>query len=312
MGLQARAAGFETYASFCYVLLAIVFGLSCALAFISHVLDVTKASEHYGEDASTRNLNNMSTDSTSRSTEQLAFEADEKYAMKQMLGEGSVYGFFLTNSRVAWVIALVTIALQILMLVPFIEGAEFDLSQTVDLQYRWKCNPSDEICEDTDSVTPMGWVIFGVLMVIYLTKDFISGLKMVILSGKRRHKHSLRARYFFGGVILLCITSYILYASAIYIKATATSDTELVIDAVVILFIMEADNELFTGIDTNCSGWIDKITKRTEEDKEKKEEAEEEQEQKEEEEEEKEEEEEGKVPEDQDMDGSSPVALRIK
>merc|ERR1711957_181048 len=286
MGLQARAAGFETYASFCYVLLAIVFGLSCALAFVSHVLDVNQASEHYGEDASTRNLNNMSTESMSTRTEQLAFEADEKYAMQNMLGEGSVYGFFLTNSSVAWVIALVTIALQILMLVPFIEGAEFDLSQTVDLQYRWKCNPSDEICENTDSVTSMGWVIFGVLMVIYLTKDFISGLKMVILSGKRRHRHSLRARYFFGGVILLCITSYILYASAIYIKATATSDTELVTNAAVILFIMEADNELFTGIDANCSGWIDKITKRTEEEDGKEEKAEEEQEQKEEEEEE--------------------------
>ena len=113
--LQARAAGFETFASFCYVLLASVFGLSCVLALVSHVLDATNASERYGEDASTRNLNNMSTESISRSTEQLAFEADEKYAMKQMLGEGSVYGFFLTDSRVAWAIALVTIALQILM-----------------------------------------------------------------------------------------------------------------------------------------------------------------------------------------------------
>ena len=81
-------------------------------------------------------------------------------------------------------------------------------------------------------------------------------------------------------------------------------------NSAVILFIMEADNELFTGIDANCSGWIDKITKRTEKDnKEKKEEDGEEK--AEEEQEKKEEEEEGKVPEDQDMDGS-PVALRIK
>merc|ERR1712238_516905 len=69
----------------------------------------------------------------------------------------------------------------------------------------------------------------------------------------------LRVRLFSGGVILWGITVYTVYASAIYIQATATSDTELVTDAAIILFIMEFDEKLFQLIKAHASSWMDGV-----------------------------------------------------
>jgi len=146
-----------------------------------------------------------------------------------------------------------------LMLTPYIGAAEFDLSQETDVKYTWKCIRSANTCKDTSSVTLLGWVIFVILMVVFLAKDLICGLKMVKLSGKKRHGHSLRARLFSGGVILCGATMYIIYASAIYIRATATSNTELATDAVVILFIMEIDEKIFELITAHGSSWLNSI-----------------------------------------------------
>jgi len=91
---------------------------------------------------------------------------DAKYALKH-LGEESVYSFLIADSVVGWLIAVGTVAAQVLLLTPYIEAAEFDLSQTVDLEYTHKCNPSENLCVNTNSVTARGWIIFTILMVVF-------------------------------------------------------------------------------------------------------------------------------------------------
>ena len=62
---------------------------------------------------------------------------------------------------------------------------------------------------------------------------------------------------------------YIIYTSAIYNKAIATSDTELIYNSVVFLFIMEMDKKIDI-LDDDFSSWVDTVTKRKEEKGEKK------------------------------------------
>merc|ERR1712032_708603 len=99
------------------------------------------------------------------------------------------------------------------------------------------------------------------LMVAFLLKDLISGMKIVILSGKKRQKRASRIRFFFGGLCLCCITMYVLYASTIYNLAIAEKDTEVIYNAVIILFIMEIDESVFGVIDVINKRWIDKFKK---------------------------------------------------
>ena len=59
--------------------------------------------------------------------------------------------------------------------------------------------------------------------------------------------------------LTISLSQYTIFASAIYIQATATSDTELVTDAAIILFIMEFDEKLFELIKTHASRWMDGV-----------------------------------------------------
>merc|ERR1712157_131544 len=110
-----------------------------------------------------------------------------------------------------------------------------------------------------------GWTIFGILMAVFLLKDLIGGLKLVILSGKNWHTYTKRLRFLFGGIMICCITMYIIYVSAIYNKAIATTDTEAIYNSVIILFIMEIDSRVFQLIKAYNEGWITKITKQNRE-----------------------------------------------
>ena len=104
--LQVQALGFESYSSFCWVLLASVVGLSCILALVSYVANLNK--DGLRQCLLTRNL---PTRWLSRADKTYT---DEKYAMKH-LGEGSVYCFFLRDSMAGWLVALATTAIQVFM-----------------------------------------------------------------------------------------------------------------------------------------------------------------------------------------------------
>jgi len=108
-----------------------------------------------------------------------------------------------------------------------------------------KCPRDTDTCENKGDLDGTGWAIFCVLMVAFLAKDLISGAKLIAHSAKHRHSRMSRLRYFVGGICLGWITVFILYVSIIYNKALATSNSDIVVNSVVILFIMEIDEKIF-------------------------------------------------------------------
>jgi len=53
-------------------------------------------------------------------------------------------------------------------------------------------------------------------------------------------------RHFFGGMGLCLITLLALYVSTVYNKAIATSNTEIIVNSVIVLFVMEFDEWNFS------------------------------------------------------------------
>jgi len=78
---------------------------------------------------------------------------------------------------------------------------------------------------------------------------------MVVLSGKERHSKQKRFGFFFGGLLLILVSLYTVYASAIYNNAIATSNTELITNAVIILFIADIDEMAFAVVMTVGPVW---------------------------------------------------------
>jgi hypothetical protein len=153
-----------------------------------------------------------------------AREKDHKYAL-ETLGNGSTDKFFLGRSWIGWFCALKNIAIQFWIFLIFVDSSEYNLSDShVAIQYTWQCIRDNEGCFNTSDLTWQGWLAFGLLMFVHLSKDVINGLKMIVLSAKERHSHRTRMRLFAAGIILLSTTLFALYASIIYNKATATGE----------------------------------------------------------------------------------------
>ena len=214
---------------------------SCAMAVSSLLHD------KYKSRTSPRRMN--------RSTS--GINREEEYAMKT-IGKDSVYKFFLGLSWGGWAIAFATIGAQIWILVPFLTGA--------DPVYTWLCPPGD-VCSDMNEgdLDWEGWVLFGILTIAHLLKDIINGSKMIILSGKEMDGGWSRVRYFFGGFCMLFITSFTLYVSAIYNNATATSNTELIINSVIILLVITVDEYVYATLETMSHRGVENMSSQVQE-----------------------------------------------
>jgi hypothetical protein len=78
---------------------------------------------------------------------------------------------------------------------------------------------------------------------------------LVALSGKKNKPLHQRIHYFIGGLSLSVTSLFTLFASIVYNFAIATTDTDLIMNAVIILFINDIDelmNDILIEIDPLC------------------------------------------------------------
>jgi len=168
-------------------------------------------------------------------------DGDNHYAL-DTIGRDSVYRFFLGETWQGWVVALITLFAQFWMLFVFIIASERRLSDSEkDMVFTFKCPLDTPDCRDTQGWTPSGWLLFAILMVAHVLKDIINGSRMVALCSKGGHPLHKRVRFFFGGSVLIVFSTFILFASTMYNYRIATSNTELIANAVIILFLTDLD-----------------------------------------------------------------------
>ena len=173
--------GFSSYAEFIWVFLFLLIGYCMLIVAASSLYDLRR-SERFIVTARRPSV-------TIR---------DKKYAM-DTIGQDSVYSFFLTTKWKAWVLALAVLAVQIAALTMFVKAAVKDFSDDrSDFIYSFKCPRNNLYCTDESDLTWQGWCLFGILMAAHLLKDIINGLKLLILSGIRRHSNSKRIRFLAG------------------------------------------------------------------------------------------------------------------
>ncbi len=140
-------------------------------------------------------------------------EEEDKYALSR-IGNESVYSYFVTESRVGWVVAFTTLVVQGVLLMFFVLASMSNLQDDkIDIKFSWKCPRDADVCKDYSDLKVVGWVIFAFLMIAHLAKDFINGSKLMYHSSKVRNSLGSRIRYFIGGVCLCSITLFALYVS---------------------------------------------------------------------------------------------------
>jgi len=78
----------------------------------------------------------------------------------------------------------------------------------------------------------------------------INGTKLVILSGRGASPFRTRIKFLIGGFSLIAASSFTVFASTVYNQAIATTNTDLVANAVIILFIADIDEMTYAFLTT--------------------------------------------------------------
>ena len=119
-----------------------------SLAGCCVVLNITlKCWKYNSNSVDTSEPQDSTTDADADASQDSSLEAASTL---ELMGEDSVYRFFLTKSWWCWGIALVTVAAQIGMCYIFVQGSEYEFALSIsDLKYAWKCPPDLIGCRNT-------------------------------------------------------------------------------------------------------------------------------------------------------------------
>ena len=163
----------------------------------------------------------------------------------------STYCLCFSSTYVAWVIYLVVFTLQGCFYYMFLLASSFS-SDSSDWQYTYQCQASSGSCENGSSVDTFGWFMFFVVTLFTLSVDCIKSTKLVLLSVAK-----LDLRMFINGFFHLGMTIFALFSSYYYNLALATTNTELIVNAVILLFVNDLDEQLMNAMQALAPGWVE-------------------------------------------------------
>lgn len=170
-----------------------------------------------------------------------------------LMNDKSVYHFLLTKNKIKWYIGFFCGVFQIATLFLFVHSADM-ANRNSDKQYTFKCPSNTLECEDSKHTTAYGFFIFILILVIWLLRDIISSVKLLLCSLEKKN-----IDFFFASGLLFVVTTLSLWTSVTYIIAIVTKNTDLIKDAVVLLFVIEIDERLFQLVESIEPEWVRKI-----------------------------------------------------
>jgi hypothetical protein len=129
-----------------------------------------------------------------------------------------------------------------------------------DLKNSWICPKDYDMClpqSGTDNV--FGWIIFGMLMLTYLTKDLMNGFLLVLKASALRS-----LLLFFSGSVIILISGMTIWTSALYNKATTKTNADLITNAVILLFVIDIDEQVFSIASSSFPKWMTQLSQQGE------------------------------------------------
>jgi len=171
----------------------------------------------------------------------------------ESFSENSVYRFFLSKSYIAWFIALFTVVIQALIFHVFLNASDF-FYESNEWQYSVEC-PKDSLdCMDTRTRDNYGWYLVFIVVLAFLLRDLANSTMLLYESTA-----SYNIQCLFASLVLMFITVLAFITSLVYLYATGLSNTEILKDSAVLLFLCEIDEKLFSAIQVISPSWVDRV-----------------------------------------------------
>jgi len=181
------------------------------------------------------------------------FERVGLWKASEMIGDKSVYHFFLTPSTQGWYVGLFCAIAQLLTLFLFINAADI-ASEGSDLKYTMTCSKNSLECENEASRTPLGYLVFTLILGCWLLRDIVGSVKLFMIAMLKKN-----IDFLFASTILFVVTTLSAWTSVYYNLAIATKDTDLIVNAVILLFVNELDERVFQLVEACHLEWASEV-----------------------------------------------------
>lgn len=168
---------------------------------------------------------------------------------RSAFGERSVFKFFVAHDRKAWLIALTSAVFQMMTLLIFLPAANIKRKIT-DGVFTLSCPVHSMSCVDGKTTSWYGYFLYGTILVVWLLADVMGSFKLIACSFKREDPDTC-----FGGTIVFFLKCATAIVSAVYALAISTSNTEMIVNAVILLFVTDLDEKTHTFLNALNPEW---------------------------------------------------------
>lgn len=149
----------------------------------------------------------------------------------------------------AWFVYAFTAVCQIWLYFVFVKASDFR-EETASWQYTIRCPENSMNCINESSLTQFGWFLFAFVLMLYLGKDFINSTLQI-----KKAVITRDIKLVFSGCILLGLTTMALFTSFFYNMALAATNTDLIVNAVILLFINDLDEQTMALLNMSFPAW---------------------------------------------------------
>ena len=176
----------------------------------------------------------------------------DRRAPLSIYNEDSVYCLIFSKSIIAWIIYTATATIQAMAFYIFLRRSNFHDKNTAWV-FTYQCNANSIDCVNKSTRTSFGWFILTMALIFFLGADYADSIHQL-----RKAARLQDLRLLMSGLILFFLTALAAFTTIIYNVALAASDTDLVINAVFLLFINDMDERFLDLLDSLVPSWVAK------------------------------------------------------
>ena len=173
--------------------------------------------------------------------------------VRKVRQDGSANRFFLSNNKYLQFIAFLSNLFQALVIILFLSAGDITKNSNMWV-YSISCSPDELECEDKSLVDKAGWFTFGGIIAVFLLPDMIDGVHLFYESSV-----NFNLRGIIASSVLLVVTILTVEASCIFIYAQSISNIAIIIDAVIVLFLNQVDEQVYLIINRLFPARIDQM-----------------------------------------------------
>jgi len=165
--------------------------------------------------------------------------------------DDSVYCFIFSDQRIARLVHIITAGIQFSLFAVYLEASNLQ-SEKTDWLFTFRCPENNIDCKDEKTRSWAGWFLFAIVTTSYLGTDLFQGILQLQYAAKKKD-----FLLFCSGFLMVSLTLMAFYASITYNLGRAATNTDLIMNAVILLFINDLDEQLFSIFRMTASEWTE-------------------------------------------------------